>query len=137
MSSEARWDRSSERDPLGRAPGFSSAGQVIMEMTGSFELNKPMLLAAVIAFGFSRRFGQNIYDTGACVGCSPAPSCWSSGRFGPASCVVPHLLPPCSGLTASARPVVRGCECFRSARASVAVPERRLATGQGTLAHEP
>lgn len=38
--------------------------QVIMEMTGSFELEKPVLLAAVIAFGFSRRFGLNIYDSG-------------------------------------------------------------------------
>lgn len=35
-----------------------------MEMTGSFELNKPILLAAVVASGFSRRFGLNIYDSG-------------------------------------------------------------------------
>lgn len=35
-----------------------------MEMTGSFELNKPILLAAVLAFGFSRRFGLNVYDSG-------------------------------------------------------------------------
>lgn len=35
-----------------------------MEMTGSFELDKPVLLAAVLAFGLSRRFGLNIYDSG-------------------------------------------------------------------------
>lgn len=40
-----------------------SAAVVIMEMTGSFELNKPILLAAVLAFGFSRRFGLNVYDS--------------------------------------------------------------------------
>eukprot|EP00904_Undaria_pinnatifida_P001073 jgi/Undpi1/10967/HiC_scaffold_30.g13268.m1 len=40
-----------------------SAAVVIMEMTGSFDLNKPILLAAVIASGFSRRFGLNIYDS--------------------------------------------------------------------------
>lgn len=38
--------------------------QVIMEMTGSFDLDKPILLTAVVAFGFSRRFGLNIYDSG-------------------------------------------------------------------------
>lgn len=59
--------------------------QVIMEMTGSFELEKPVLLAAVIAFGFSRRFGLNIYDSGAfiltrsmslplCISGGPSPS---------------------------------------------------------------
>lgn len=37
-----------------------------MEMTGSFELDKPVLLAAVVACGFSRQFGLNIYDSGAC-----------------------------------------------------------------------
>lgn len=36
-----------------------------MEMTGSFELDKPVLLAAVVACGFSRQFGLNIYDSGA------------------------------------------------------------------------
>lgn len=33
-------------------------------MTGSFDLDKPILLTAVVAFGFSRRFGLNIYDSG-------------------------------------------------------------------------
>ena len=33
-------------------------------MTGSFDLNKPILLTAVVASGFSRRFGLNIYDSG-------------------------------------------------------------------------
>lgn len=36
-----------------------------MEMTGSFDLDKPVLLAAVVACGFSRQFGLNIYDSGA------------------------------------------------------------------------
>lgn len=35
-----------------------------MEMTGAFVLDKPILLTAVIAAGFSRRFGLNIYDSG-------------------------------------------------------------------------
>lgn len=38
--------------------------QVIMELTGSFDLNKPILLGAVVAFAFSRKFGLNIYDSG-------------------------------------------------------------------------
>lgn len=33
-------------------------------MTGSFDLDKPVLLAAVVACGFSRQFGLNIYDSG-------------------------------------------------------------------------
>ncbi|CAM9991754.1 unnamed protein product, partial [Scytosiphon promiscuus] len=40
-----------------------SAAVVIMEMTGSFDLDKPVLLAAVVACGFSRQFGLNIYDS--------------------------------------------------------------------------
>eukprot|EP00903_Cladosiphon_okamuranus_P009149 g8742.t1 len=40
-----------------------SAAVVLMEMTGSFELDKPVLLAAVVACGFSRQFGLNIYDS--------------------------------------------------------------------------
>ena len=35
-----------------------------MEMTGTFELDKPILLASVISFAFSRKFGLNIYDSG-------------------------------------------------------------------------
>ncbi|CAN0163431.1 unnamed protein product, partial [Ectocarpus sp. 12 AP-2014] len=40
-----------------------SAAVVILEMTGSFDLDKPVLLAAVVACGFSRKFGLNIYDS--------------------------------------------------------------------------
>lgn len=40
-----------------------------MEMTGSFELDKPVLLAAVVACGFSRQFGLNIYDSGELAVC--------------------------------------------------------------------
>lgn len=59
-----------------------------MEMTGSFELDKPVILAAVVACGFSRQFGLNIYDSGACacgVGCArPLPACrtpWLAERL--------------------------------------------------------
>lgn len=55
-----------------------------MEMTGSFELDKPVLLAAVVACGFSRQFGLNIYDSGECT-CTTAVACQSGVVFAFAS----------------------------------------------------
>lgn len=60
--------------PASRVPAWSCSlfacvlsrpRKVIMEMTGSFPLDKPVLFASVVACGFSRQFGLNIYDSGA------------------------------------------------------------------------
>ncbi|CAN0027550.1 unnamed protein product, partial [Discosporangium mesarthrocarpum] len=40
-----------------------SAAVVLMELTGNFALELPTILTCVVAFGFSRKFGHNIYDS--------------------------------------------------------------------------